>query len=135
SSGKGFDAYNNSNGANEFASIISINTHDGALSTADGIKKRLSSAFGNLYGAVNKLSEDINVQNKNGGIVSQKSSVDSRTYKIVLAVPDDADLATVKQAKSEFEALKAGLGDTVVVEIRQGYGSPTPAKQKTEDAE
>lgn len=35
-------------------------------------------------------------------------------------------MSLVQQAKTQFEAQRAELGDTVVVEIKTGYGSPTP---------
>lgn len=130
SSGQGFDAFNNTGGANEFVSIISVNTHDASYSDSSGIKNRLSAIYSDMYGKVEDLGENINVQNSSGQTVTVTSDPDTRTYKIVLVVPDDADMALVQQVIAEFESSREG----VTVEIKTGYGSPSPPKE-TEDEE
>lgn len=126
SSGNGYDAFNNAGGANEYISIISVNTHNSSYTTADGVKNVLSSTFSHMYSGVDRLGDTITVQNQSGANVSLSSPKDTRTYKIVIVVPDDADMSLVQQAKTQFETQRAELGDTVVVEIKTGYGSPTP---------
>ena len=119
-SGHGFDAYNNSGGSNEFISIISANTNDDSYSTASGIKAKIAAAYKDMMNKVDDLGETITVENKNGETVELSSDPDTRTYRIVLVVPDDADLSLVIQASKEFQAANPG----VEITIRQGYGSP-----------
>lgn len=120
-SGKGFDAYNNQNGANEFISITSINTHDASYQTADGIKRRLAAEYNAMYGAVSSMDENVTVADQNGQSTTISSNPDSRTYRLVLVVPDDADLSVIAQAVKDFKAAYPG----VEVSVRQGYGSPS----------
>ena len=125
SSGQGFDAYNNSGGANEFISIISVDTNDNTYATADGIKGRLSGTYNTMYSSVESLDEKINVQDRHGATVSVNSNPDTRTYKLLLVVPENASDAVIQQVKSEFESSHPG----VVVEIKKAYGSPTPPSE------
>lgn len=120
SSGQGFDAYDNANGKNEFVSIISVNTHENSFRTVQGIKSRLSS-YGALQSKVNRLGEEITVQNQSGQTVTLHSDKATRTCRLVLVVPDDADLDMVNQAVREYQQTHPGANITV----RQGYGSPT----------
>ena len=121
SSGDGFDAYNNTGGANEFISITSVNTHDPSYQTADGIKGRISAEYNSMYSSVETLGESITVQDQNGQSVTVSSNTENRTYRVVLVVPDDADLSVVVQAVNDFKASHPG----VEVSVRQGYGSPS----------
>lgn len=126
SSGDGFDAYNNSGGANEYISITSVNTHDASYQTADGIKRRISAEYNSMYSSVEALDENITVQDQNGQSVTVSSNTENRTYRIVLVVPDDADLSVVAQAVNDFKASHPG----VEVSVRQGYGSPSEAESE-----
>ncbi len=125
SSGSGFDAYNNSGGANEFISITSLNTHDASYQTANGIKGRLAAAYKTMHNGVKGLDENITVQDKNGQSVTVSSNPESRTYRMVLVVPDDADLSVVAEAVKAFKAANPG----VEVSVRQGYGSPSEPEE------
>lgn len=132
SSGAGFDAYNNVGGANEFVTIVSCDTSMNSYLTADGIKNKLSSAWGGtkgLYSAVAEVGEEFTATDASGNTVTLSSLKETRTYKIVLVVPDNADKAMLQEVKQKFEQEKASLGDTVVVEIRTGYGE---AKEEAE---
>ncbi len=121
SSGDGFDAYNNANGANEFVTITSVNTHDASYQTADGIKRRIAAAYNDMYSDVEALGESITVKDQNGQDVTITSNAENRTYRVVLVIPDDADLSIVAQAVNDFKASHPG----VEVSVRQGYGSPS----------
>ena len=125
SSGDGFDAYNNSGGSNEFISITSVNTHDASYQTSDGIKGRLSAEYNSMYSSVESLDENITVQDQSGQSVTVTSNTENRTYRIVLVVPDDADLSVVAQAVNDFKASHPG----VEVSVRQGYGSPSETEE------
>ena len=128
-SGNGFDAYNNVGGVNEFITITSINTHAASYQTSRGIKNRLSSTFNDMYNKVSRLDENINVQDRGGMTVPITSNKISRTFKIVLVVPDNADMSIVQQAVAEFESTYG-----VKVQVKTGYGSPTPeAVEEKED--
>ncbi len=129
SSSNGFDAYNNTGGANEFVSIISVNTHDSSYTSPDGIKSRLSQTYNDMYSSVEDLDVQINVQDSNGQSVTVNSDLNSRTYKVVLVVPDDADMSVVQQAVNEFEAAHPG----VTVETKTGYGRPTPHSEESDE--
>ena len=122
SSGQGFDAYNNSGGANEFVTIMSLDAHASSYKNASGIKSVLNSNYTNMKTKVSALDETVNVQNKSGATTSVTSNKDTRTYKIVLVVPADSDMAVVNKAISDFKKSNPG----VTVEINTNYGSPTP---------
>lgn len=131
SSGKGYDAYNNAGGANEFVTIVSINTHNQTYTEVKGIKNRISTAFNSMKKGVSSLDEEIKVTTADGTETTVNSPVNTRTYKVIVVVPDDADMSLVEQAKQQFIASKASSGVQVEVEIKTGYGSPT-SKQDSE---
>lgn len=134
SSGDGFHAYNNEGGANEFVKIRSIDTVTTKTNTAKEIKTALSTEYSKLYSAVAAQGEDVTVKDASGNEVKVNSPKDTRTYKIVLVVPDNADMTIVNQAKQEYEKERADLGDTVVVEIRTGYGDAHVAEETEPEA-
>lgn len=131
SSGKGYDAYNNADGANEFVTIVSINTHNQTYTEVKGIKNKISSAFNSMNRGVSSLDEEIKVTTADGTETTVNSPVNTRTYKVIVVVPDDADMSLVEQAKQKFIDSKASSGVKVEVEIKTGYGSPT-SKQDSE---
>ena len=104
----------------------------GSNASEAGIKNTLSSAFSSLYSSVSDLEETITVTDKSGKPVTVSSPVDTRSYQIVLVVPDDADMEMIKRVKKEFEQNRAELGDKVTVEIRTGYGSPSSSEAKSD---
>ena len=61
------------------------------------------------------------VADQNGQSTTVSSNPDGRTYRLVLVVPDDADLSVIAQAVKDFKAAYPG----VEVSVRQGYGSPS----------
>lgn len=122
-SGNGYDAYNPSE--NEFVTIMSVNTHAASYQTSSGIKGRLTTNFNTMYSNVSALDEAITVQNQSGENVSLTSDLDTRSYKMILVVPEDSDMAVVQQAINDFVASQESLGRTVTVEINTDYGSPS----------
>ncbi len=115
----GFHAYDPAK--NEFIRIRSINTFDKTYSGEDGTKQieyALNSTYKTMHDKVSGLSENITVKNKSGNNAKLNSDPDTRTYKIVLVVPDDADMAKVQAAVAEFERKKGAK-----VEIKTGYGN------------
>ena len=127
SSGQGFDAYNNANGKNEFVTITSIDTTLSTYQSSNGIKNRLSTVYNATDGKVSKLGNEVEVQNQSGGTTTVTSDPNTRTYQIVLVVPDDADLSIVQAG---VDAFKAQHPDTNVV-IKQGYGSAKATETET----
>lgn len=129
SSGQGFDAYNNAGGKNEFVTITSIDTTLSTYQDSSGIKNRLSTVYNAMDNSVSKLDSELEVQNQSGETVTVTSDPDTRTYQIVLVVPDDADLATVQAGVAAFEAQHP---DATVV-IKQGYGDAKVTETETEE--
>lgn len=125
----GYDAYNNQSGKNEFVSVISINTHDDTYSSADKIQYRLNKAYSDMESSVSHLTDPLEVKNKNGDRVTVASDTESRTYKIVLVVPEDASDDLVRKAKEDFLSKWAGSGTEIKVEIKKAYGSPKAEKE------
>lgn len=126
----GFHAYNSEK--NEFIKIRSINTYDDTYSDPEKgqkqIKYQLQSSFSSMYDKVSELDETITVKNSSGQDTTFTSDPETRIYKIVLVVPDDADMETINAAIKEFEKEKAANGQTVTVEVRTGYGNHSSEK-------
>lgn len=130
SSGQGFDAYNNSGGANQFITIMSVDTTKESYKTSSGIKSVLNTNYKNMSEKVTKLDSTINVENQSGATVQLNSNKATRTYKIVLVVPDNSDMNVVNQAVTEFK----NLHPDTVVEVNSKYGSPTPKTENQEES-
>ncbi len=128
SKGKGFDAYDPDN--NEFIHIFTVDTTDGKYADpdegAEALSQRLKSEYSKLYSNVGMVQDTVTVIGPNGEEVIVDTPKEGRTYKMVLVVPDDADLDTIKAVVAEFEQERAELGDDVEVEIRTGYGDSKP---------
>ena len=131
SSGQGFDAYNNAGGANEFVTIMSVDTTLPSYQNAIGIKNILNSNYTNMESNVSSLDGSINVQNQSGATVSIASNKDTRSYKIVLVIPDNSDMTVVNQAINEFKSSHPGVS----VEVNKEYGHPTPKKDTEENSQ
>ncbi len=133
SSRNGFHAYEPDD--NRFVRIRSINTFDETYTGADGqknIKTQLNSTFSSLYSGVAKVGDNVNLVS-NGKDVTMPSNKDTRTYKIVLIVPEGSDMTKVNGAVSDFKSDKKSLGYDVEVEVLQKYGSPTPKTEEGDD--
>ena len=127
-SGNGFDAYDNSDGANEFITIVSINTHEKTYQKPGEIKNRMRDAYNKMYNGSQKLGETITV-NRGSQQVQVDSPKESRTYKVVLVVPDNADMNSVKKQVEDFQKSNPG----VTVEVKTGYGSPSQKDADTKE--
>lgn len=119
-SGHGFDAYNNDGGKNEFVTILSIDTNADSYQDASAIESKLKQAYQNMNNHVSSMDEEIQMKNENGETVGVTSDPESRTYRVVLVIPDNADLSVVAEAVKKFKEANPG----VEVSVRQGYGSP-----------
>ncbi|MDR2420610.1 MAG: hypothetical protein LBD49_00700 [Oscillospiraceae bacterium] len=127
---RGFDAFEPT--GNRFIQITSM--YGETYKTASGIRSKLYSTLSDMSKKVAKVDEDVTVKDstESGKEKTLKSPVSTRTYKIILVVPDNADLATIKSAAEAFEREKRASGETVEVEVRTGYGSPTEKPDETE---
>lgn len=130
STGKGFDGYDSKK--NQFITVTSADTTTDSYSTADGIRKnKLNAAYRDLKNKIPKLEDNIEMTNKSGNKVSVNSDPSTRNYKIVLVVPDNADMSIVNTAVKDFKDLNPGVD----VEVKTGYGSPKPPASKTDKDE
>ena len=131
-SGNGYDAYNNTNGANEFVSIISKDTHAKTYSTSGGIASELNKTAADMYRHIEGMGEEVNLHLHSGAETTVKSNPDTRTYKIILVVPDDSDMGIVNQAVADFLADQESMEHyNISVDVKKGYGSPAPKESQS----
>lgn len=123
---KGYDAYDATK--NEFTSVISIDTVTTTTNTADKIRYRFNSARNEMQSAVKAMDETITVEEKSSGnMISLTSSKETRSYRIIVVVPDNADLSVIEQARAKF----MDNNPDVVIEIRQGHGDSVVKETET----
>jgi len=132
SSGKGFDAYLSSGGKNEFVTITTMDPTSGSYQDVDGIVNRLSKDFDRMYAGVSKLGSTVTVTGS-GGEVTLDSNPATRTYQIVLVLPEDTDSAYKAKVNEAISRLQSKYPDTSLsVKVKEGYGS-VPSKPADED--
>lgn len=124
-SGQGFDAYNNAGGANEFISIISVNTSMSSYQTVKGIKAQLGNSFYKMRDQISKLGPEIQVEDRAGERKTLLSDPETRSYTILLVVPENAPDDILAQAIAQAEAAYPGLK----VVLKKAYGSPSVEKE------
>ena len=133
SSGNGFNGYNQSN--NEFVNISSINTHAKSYTGADAdknIKKRINEECNKVINGVKPLGETLTLKDSSGKSAKVSSPKSSRVYKVVIVVPEDADKASIQSIANQVAAQKAKKGYTVTIEVKTGYGVPSPPKAEAD---
>lgn len=124
SSSYNFHAYDSQK--NQFIRITSLDTFAKSYAgDPSAIEAALKNSYSNLQSGVSKLGEDVPVVNSTGKDATVKSDPATRTYKVVLVVPDSADMTTVNTAVSNFKTANPG----VEVEVKSGYGDPAAASQ------
>ncbi|MDR1065178.1 MAG: hypothetical protein LBL25_02290, partial [Oscillospiraceae bacterium] len=130
SDGNGFDGYDKAE--NQFIQVTSM--YGESYKKESAIKSRLYDVFNDMRGKISRMGEDVTVKDRSDSNREKtfKSQEATRIYKIILVVPDNADLETTKKAAEEFERSQSASGRTVTVEVKTGYGSPT---EKTAEAE
>lgn len=119
-----FNAYNNSGGKNEFVRIVSLDTNADTYQASGKMSAVLKARLASMTKQVDKLGTNVEVKNSAGEEITVASNPDTRTYKIILVVPDNADMAAVEREKNAFINTALSSGYTVAVEVKQGYGSP-----------
>ncbi len=122
SDGNGFDGYNESN--NQFIQVTSM--YGETYKAAKGIESKLSSTLKDMQIKVSKLGEEITVKNKSGEDVKLNSDPEKRIYKIILVVPENADMTTINATVEVFENDNPG----VTVDVKELYGVPTEIKSE-----
>lgn len=125
STGDGFHAVDPT--ANEFVKIRSIDTTTKTNQSSADIERELKETYKTLKENVEDLGENVPVQ-KDGKDTTVKSDPSTRKYKVVLVVPDSYDKETVDQAVENFKKNNPGVS----VDIKTGYGDPTPKTTKEE---
>lgn len=121
--GHHYDAYDPDN--NEFITIVSIDTNTESYDTAREIKNRLNNMYQNMDMGTSTMKDPFTVTDENGKQVEMnKPAPEDTNYTVVLVVPDNADMETVNEAIRLFHETYPD----VKVEVRTGYGSPSPEK-------
>ena len=120
STGDKYDAYDPD--TNTVISIISIDTNTESGSTAAYIEKRLKQTVEDMEDGLADDDNQVSAENSKGENYSGYSDPATRNYSVVLVVPDGADMAAVRAAVEAYMRENPG----VTVEIKTGYGDPTP---------
>lgn len=108
----GFDGYDPAN--NQFVQIVSL---DGASYTENSVKNKLNSDYNSMSGTVSGLGGEITVKDSGGSQVTLPSDPETRTYKLIIVIPDNAPQA-VYDGIAKFRQENPG----VAVEVKTGYG-------------
>ena len=122
SNDNGFHAYDNSNGKNEFVKFVSLDTSDKTYKKPENIEYKLNNVYQGME-AIKSHDESIVVTDKDGKSQTVQSDRNTRTYKIVLVVPENADMNVVNTAVENFEKEQKTAGENVIVEVKKGYGN------------
>lgn len=117
----GFDGYDNSDGKNEFVTVVSVDTTLDSYQNPDQIRYVLNQEY--AEGRLDQTGE-ITCDDGNGNKVTIDSDPNTRTQKIVLVVPDNANMDVVNQAVADFTE----LNPDVKVEVKTGYGESAKAQ-------
>lgn len=134
SSGQGFDAYVCSGGKNQFVTITTMDPTSGSYQDVDGIRNRLSKNFDDMYAAVHNLGNPVTVT-ESGGKVAVDSDPATRSYQIVLVLPEGTDDAYKAMVNEAISQLRAKYPNTDLdVKVKEGYGS-IPSKSPDSGSE
>ncbi len=123
-SNRDFHGFNNANGANEFIKVQSLDATLPSYQTAGAIKNAISNTYSRLETDVTALSNPLTVTSQSGAKVNVDSPKETRTYKIILVVPSNADMNTVRAAIDAFQKENPG----VKVELNTSYGPAQATK-------
>ena len=131
STNSAFHGYNNASGANEFIKVTSIDSTAKSYQTMSDYKNRINSVYKELKKDVGKLDSQITVKKQDGTELTLTSDTKTRTYKVIVVVPDSTDMTNVNSAIAALESENPLLD----VEVVTGYGDPTPKETETPEKE
>ena len=133
SSGNGYDAYLKS--SNQFVAITTLDPTSASYQDVNGIKNRLKKDITKLDNGVSALGDPITVT-QNNEEVTLPSEPSTRSYKVVLVIPEGTDaeyVEKINQAKREL--VQEYAGKKLVIEVKKGYGSIPSEEEETTDNE
>lgn len=125
-SGNGFDAYNPA--GNQFITIFTIDAEASYYSSPDGVFKTLDKNYKATVDKVSKLDDDIVVKDKSGNEKTFNSDPDTRTYKLVVVIPDNCDKSVIEAGIKKFMDEHPGVD----VEINTEHGGKTKTNENSE---
>ena len=125
-SGANVEAYSNSRGKNQFIAIAAMDPGAPKYQEKSQIKYRIKKLYENMYSEVNKKGNPITVKDGAGNDVTINSDPKTRTYRMVIIVPEDSDTTLLEQVIKEYK--EANPEYKLNIEIKQDYGK----KQGTE---
>lgn len=125
--GNGYDAYDSK--TNTFVSIVTVDTTTQSGSQDNYVTKQLEATLKAMQEGADKQKDGIEVTGPDGNPVKVPEGSGERNYKVVLVVPDGADKAELEKLIKEFEDSHRG----VTVELKDGYGDPTPVEPPAEE--
>lgn len=108
---QGFDAYDNTDGKNEFMTVVPLDIDN--ETSADDIAAMMEASYLAMEKKVEKLDKEINVQDHNGKTHTVESDPDTRTYAIVVVVPDNASASEIQEAYNQLHEKYPDLEITV----------------------
>lgn len=130
-----FDAYSNTGGKNEFVSIVSMDPSLKTYQTEQGIKKKISNELNAMYQVVPKLDNPFTVLDSDGNEVQVMSPPETRTYHIVIVIPEGVSDDYLDLVNETIESAKSTYYDTPFeVTVKQGYGT-LPEQEKKDETE
>lgn len=118
--GNGYDAYDSD--TNTFVSIVTVDTTTASAADDKYITDRLDETLNKMIEGADKQTDGIEVTGPDGKPTTVPEGSDARNYKLVLVVPDGADKAALEKLIAEYERTHPD----VTVELKDGYGDPTP---------
>ena len=119
----------NTGDRNERVSIVSMDTSSASYQDVNGIKNKLSGDFKALEKGVSKLEDPITVL-QNGQEKSIPSDPDTRTYRLLLVIPEGTSPEYKEMVKEAIAGLQEKYPDkTISVDVKEGYGT---LREKTE---
>ena len=119
----GYHAFVNSAGKNEFVRIRTVDPTNDTYQDAGKLADSLSADFSSMYDGVSGLGSEITVR-QNGEKKTVTSDPDSRTYKMVIVLPENTGSEDRRRVDQAIAQLKEKYpNETINVEVKEGYGA------------
>ena len=127
-SGHGFDGYDERK--NQFIMVRTLDTNKESYQTSDAIASQLRSNIQDMDNKVSRLDAELTVTDKGGKPTTVHSDPDSRRYKVLLVVPENASDSVIQDAISKAKESYP----EVEIQYKKAYGSPTPISNDNNSA-